>query len=73
MSLPGLRALSDLNALVQQQLSVLTAEAKDERTLLHSHPAGSLLPGREDAHKGQPDQTLENHASLILWIRSIEG
>ena len=68
VSLPGLRALGDLNTLIQKQLSVLTSEAKDEGTLLHSHPAGSLLPGQEDTRKGQsqPDQTLENHESIIL-------
>ena len=59
MSVPGLRALGDLDALVQQQLSVLAAEAEDEGTLLHRHPAGRLLPEwtqdrSEDGGQGHP-------------------
>lgn len=46
---PGLGAFGDLNSLVQQQLPVFTDEAKDERALVHRHPAGSLLPG----HRGR--------------------
>lgn len=48
VSVRGLRALGDLDTLVQQQVSVLTGEAEDKWTLLHGHPAGSLLP--EDTH-----------------------
>lgn len=39
---PG--AYADLNTLIQQQLSVLAGQAKDEWTLLRSHPAGGFLP-----------------------------
>lgn len=51
VSLRGLRALGDLDALVEQQLSVLAAEAEDEWTLLHGHPAGRLLPERVDTRE----------------------
>lgn len=40
----GLWAFRDLNALIQQQLPILTGEAEDEGALLHWHPAGSFLP-----------------------------
>lgn len=69
MSLAGLGALGDLNPLVQQQLPVLAAEAENEWTLLHGHPAGSLLPEREDTHtrikgEGKPTATGQ-YISLI--------
>lgn len=44
VSFPGLGAHADLNTLLQQQLSVLATEAKDEWTLLRGHPAGGFLP-----------------------------
>lgn len=40
----GLGAYADLNTLLQQQLSALAAQAKDEWTLLRGHPAGGFLP-----------------------------
>lgn len=51
MSVLGLGAFSDLHTLVQQQLPIFAGEAEDEGTLLHGHPARSLLPGAEDTRK----------------------
>lgn len=44
MSVLGLGAFGDPDTLIQQQLSVLTGQAEDERTLLRRHPAGGLFP-----------------------------
>lgn len=64
MSVLGLGAFGDLDTLIQQQLSVLTGQAEDERTLLRSHPAGGLFP------KNRRDQritiTLSNHELLDM-------
>lgn len=67
VSLLGLWALGDLNTLVQQQLSVLTGEAKDEWTLLHRDPAGSLLSDTQKKVGGH------RQTSLILVIMLYTG
>lgn len=60
VSLLGLGAFGDLNTLIQQQLSVLTGQTEDERTLLRSHPAGGLFP------KNRRDRSITVRRALTL-------
>lgn len=66
----GLGAFGDLNTLIQQQFSILAGQAKDERTLLSSHPAGGLLPKHK--RDGRVTVTLSNQVLTDMRLDSSE-
>lgn len=73
MSVLGLGAYADLNTLIQQQLSALAGQAKDEWTLLRGHPAGGFLPKNTRGADGLHVTHEHRQEQLFGWPWRIEA